>query len=347
MNNWYHTERGLVHRNEEFNFKGALKDLGFEENKNKEWIKEREREDSEIVIDDELVDDILNEIKESGFVVKHDNDLLVYDIGVNNPDLFFYLLSKGFIEPDLEDINKSTYKITEQGAEKIGYKKSEEIEEIKEIKLEDKLEAEYAFWEHYDFNPANEPLVESISKIRNEFEELLDKYNIKPRGTVVEIGPAIFPCVGNDNFNRRILIDPLMDKFLEKKPEIRNYFDNTTWYNGECASMLLAIGTVDMVVSRNSLDHVLDIDATMDWIVRVLKPNGYFVISWCHVFGSEIVEEGGLGENARDDCGHPYSFSETGLINLLDRYGLDTSKYEVFEREDKMTALRGVFKYRK
>jgi len=210
-NNWYHTEQGLVHCNEEFNFKKALTDLGFEENKNKEWIKEYERGNNDLIIDDKVLNKVLNEIKDDGFSIEHDGDLLVTSFDIN---IFFYLLENGFIEPDIENINKSIYKMTERGAEKIGYKKDDKI------KLEDKLEAEYAFWEHYDFNPAGEPLVESISKIQNEFEELLDKYNIKPRGTVVEIGPAIFPCVGNDGFDRRIMIDPLMDKFLEEKPEI-------------------------------------------------------------------------------------------------------------------------------
>lgn len=125
-----HSIKRTVFRNQEFNFRKAFTEAGFVEKFGGMWFKFNEPQKVDVEIDNQLVDDILDEIKEMGFVVKNIHVALPEVSNKkleDNFELFFYLLDEGLIEPKvltsiLDGVtyeDEIIYVITDKGAEKI------------------------------------------------------------------------------------------------------------------------------------------------------------------------------------------------------------------------------------
>lgn len=93
---------------------------------------------------------------------------------------------------------------------------------------------------------------------------------------VADIGCGPHGAIGLFEARRRFGIDPLLDRYTK-------CFDMTAqgveYLSCGAESISLADGAVDVVVSRNALDHVDDLASVIDEIGRILKPEGEIILS--------------------------------------------------------------------
>jgi len=86
----------------------------------------------------------------------------------------------------------------------------------------------------------------------------------------------------------------------------------------------------DVVFCSNVLDHVTNPNKSVNEIHRVLKNNGYFVLT-VEIFDKRI----------KRDIAHPFSFTKDDIHSLLKRYKI------LFEKESVWIGLRNYVKGRK
>ena len=91
---------------------------------------------------------------------------------------------------------------------------------------------------------------------------------------VVDIGLWTVGMLEESDAKLKVAIEPLTDEFrkhdlLPKKSEV-------IYLSVPAEEIPLLDKSVDIIISRNSLDHVDDPTKVMNEIIRVLRPGGYF-----------------------------------------------------------------------
>ena len=126
--------------------------------------------------------------------------------------------------------------------------------------------------------------------------------------TVVTIGCG---CTGDLSFwpaERKVAVDPLLCVYQQLGMLIRDRPDTspTLHLSVGIESLPLLDAFADLVLCRNSLDHMLNPEEGLKQIARILKPDGTFFLS---------VDIGG-----KPTPDEPTVFSEQSLIELLTRH---------------------------
>lgn len=195
--------------------------------------------------------------------------------------------------------------------------------------LKKKLEAELSFWE---INVVwDKTLDEAIPKY---CRELLNLIPDKEYSRCLELGPGAIPSLTDPRFKEVFYIDPLYkDQHRLLKERTGHDADYYTaegqivhWYDAELGVDKLTLPPMDLIVFRNGLDHVYNINV-LQTLYNLLKDDGLFVLPFCHVFdyADEESEDGVLYFGRKkpgggfDSC-HPYTWSERGLRGILEQH---------------------------
>ena len=114
----------------------------------------------------------------------------------------------------------------------------------------------------------------------------------------------------------RVGVDPLMERYLEKFPHLRERTD-IQWVEGAAEEVELD-GLFDVVFAINSFDHVYDPALVADRIARLLRPGGHCVMTMnCH---NTQFFRGYYSKLYRViDHHHPYQFTPADVTALFSR----------------------------
>ncbi|HXX53552.1 MAG TPA: class I SAM-dependent methyltransferase [Thermodesulfovibrionales bacterium] len=124
---------------------------------------------------------------------------------------------------------------------------------------------------------------------------------------VVEIGPGPVGFLDACGARIAIGIDPLANAFRQQGLMLPN--SDVVYLNTVAESIPLVDEFVDIIVSRNSLDHVTEPEKVLDETWRVLKPGGFFLLN------VDIEHEQRPLE--------PHCFSLAKVDHLLSRFRID------------------------
>lgn len=103
----------------------------------------------------------------------------------------------------------------------------------------------------------------------------VDKNSFKGR-TVVDIGCGPHGALGVFDASLKIGVDPLAGRY-KKRFGLTGH--DMTYLNCPAENISLADGVADVVISRNSLDHVDDFSASISEIYRILKGGGQIIFA--------------------------------------------------------------------
>ena len=136
------------------------------------------------------------------------------------------------------------------------------------------------------------------------------------RADVIEIGSgpvgtlAFFPAA------RRVAVDPL-EAFYGRDPVLTALRPSGVRYCQGVGELLpCPTHHFDLAIVDNCIDHVRDVQATMDEIARVLRPGGvlYLTVN-CRTTRGFVVHR--LLSRLRIDAGHPHTFTARRTSALL------------------------------
>jgi SAM-dependent methyltransferase len=94
--------------------------------------------------------------------------------------------------------------------------------------------------------------------------------------TVVDVGPGLVGFPDACPARTSLAIEPLAPRFAEHGLLLSS---DAVYLPVGAESVPLVDGTVDVVVSRNSLDHVNDPRRAVEEIARILRPGGFLILN--------------------------------------------------------------------
>jgi len=245
--NWNNSIRRTVHKNEEFDFKRSFTEAGFVEKFGGMWFKFNDPQNISVEIDNELVDEILEEIKEGGFTIGHGKEesnrgLLIPSNKslADNIDLFYYILDEGLIEPvlqttiadELKNQEKIIYGITDKGAKRIGCLGDRKVRRLFGLELKEIVgPINLPMWLDPRGGGINPVLLNYDSGRELLFMELIDK-TVKEDFVCLDCGAnigytslAILKNVGPGGFLYAVEPDPRCLKLLGLNIEYNSFQD--------------------------------------------------------------------------------------------------------------------------
>jgi len=164
----------------------------------------------------------------------------------------------------------------------------------------------------------NKPLFEEHFRKYRFYDEMEGTLKIGPSSKVLDVGcgiSTVLHYVPGERFG----IDPLADEYKK----IYSYPEGITPVCAVSERIPFNEDFFDVVFCTNVLDHVDDPEKTVDEVLRVLRPGGYFVLT-VEVFPRKITR----------DPAHPHLFMEEDARRLV------KDKFEVLmERSGPMMEL--------
>jgi ubiquinone/menaquinone biosynthesis C-methylase UbiE len=146
---------------------------------------------------------------------------------------------------------------------------------------------------------------------------------------VVDIGPGAVCLLERSDARIGIAVDPLAEQYA-----IHNLLlpgRNTVYLAVPGEHITLASNSVDVVVSRNNLDHVRTPAGVVDEVYRILKPGGCFLLI-VHLEEQATVTE-------------PHALSHATVQSLVDRFETVNERvYDQFGRTDVGQMLAAVYR---
>lgn len=143
-------------------------------------------------------------------------------------------------------------------------------------------------------------------KVKKRVADLLAKHNINTnsQSTILEIGSGPFESLHDVDGGIKIGIDPLASDYLSNLPFVRSQSNIA-----EALAEVLPFSNdyFDVVVSRNSFDHLNDPELALLEFHRVLKKNGFCVIE-CYVDSTPLVTH------------EPFVLTEKFIDNYITNY---------------------------
>ncbi len=139
--------------------------------------------------------------------------------------------------------------------------------------------------------------------------------------TVVEFGSGPAGVIEYIDAKVKIAIEPLIKKYREIFPHLNlssvRYLESA----GESADTI-GSESADLVICYNMLDHVIDPDAVLRQIKRVLKNNSHLLFQ-INVYDSKTEIENKTGTHAEL---HPHSFTRDTIVEKLNEFGFKVEK---------------------
>lgn len=132
----------------------------------------------------------------------------------------------------------------------------------------------------------------------------------------------------------KTFLDPLMDSYREVYGDSLPVDDELVCARAEEIPRL--DDSFDLVMSVNSLDHMVDPEAVLREVTRVLRPTGIFLLG-LFLHSRPIAAARKLIDRylpfAREDA-HPYHYTRRSARELLDRHFRVEREVCVFRRDD-------------
>ena len=182
--------------------------------------------------------------------------------------------------------------------------------------------SERSFWEEsFADEPAFQKMCLSFYPVYKAF---LDKNNIVTDDMeVIDIGSGPYGFVSVIKAKRKVAIDPLMDYFITKVPIDFYRNNNLNLVNGVGENLdIMPSKSYDLVCCLNTLDHAGLPTRVMYEANRVLKPEGYLLLSvnhyaWTIVLYRRLLESIGCG-----DRNHPITYHISDITKMIQHYNL-------------------------
>ena len=166
----------------------------------------------------------------------------------------------------------------------------------------DKYEIELAFQKQWvdEFTRSKQKVLEYWKKYRylDDIERICE---ISDSSNILDIGCGICSVLHYVK-GRRVGIDPLADEY----EKIYTYPKDITIIKGVGEKLPFPKEYFDIVFCSNVLDHVTDPERTLEKVCRVLKTDGYFVLT-VEVFNKKT----------KRDPAHPGCFTEKDVFSFL------------------------------
>lgn len=186
-----------------------------------------------------------------------------------------------------------------------------------------KEEEGLVFWELFTkiFQQDKHKLLEYWVKYRYlyKIQEICD---IRDDSKVLDVGCGVCTILHYIK-GKRFGIDPLADKLVK----IYKYPEDINITKGYGENIPFPDNYFDTIFCSNALDHTEDPNNVVAEIYRVLKPQGYFILT------IEIFQE-----HKKRDIVHPHTFQKEDVYSLI------KDKYEVlFENESPWIGLKAYY----
>lgn len=139
---------------------------------------------------------------------------------------------------------------------------------------------------------------------------------------VLEVGSGPIGIVGYLKWGEKYAIDPLNDYYMENPSLVALRTNSVSYITGKGEDLPFPDGHFQIAIIDNVLDHVLTPDSVLNEIHRVLSPEGTLYIElnihtyWGYLLHSALAK-------LRIDKGHPYSFTDRKINELLRYHGFD------------------------
>ena len=130
---------------------------------------------------------------------------------------------------------------------------------------------------------------------------------------ILEIGGGATPLAIFSKSGAVSLVDPLMNFYKETFPNV--FPASTELVQAKSEDLPFKDNTFDILLTRNTLDHVEDVKSCLGEMQRVLKPNGVAYIGM-NVFSGPLL----LYKTVLKDPEHPYTFSKNSFERLIAKY---------------------------
>ena len=168
---------------------------------------------------------------------------------------------------------------------------------------EDKADSELEWQKQWvSLFRANKPKAREYWEKFRYLEDIKNTTRINAGSRVLDVGCGI-SSVLHFVEGERYGIDPLADEYKK----LYSYPDGINVQKAHGEKLPFADSYFDIVFCSNVLDHVTDPVQTIDGILRVLKPRGYFVFT-IEVFGDGV---------RRNDPHHPHTMTPTTVDALI------------------------------
>ncbi|MBE9529224.1 MAG: class I SAM-dependent methyltransferase [Proteobacteria bacterium] len=136
-------------------------------------------------------------------------------------------------------------------------------------------ELEKVYWQKDFFRDSE--YKELIFKYADLFKQIEQKYNFSEDTTVLDLGCGATCPSTLFSKGKRFGVDPIVSGYLEKDRQKLDGVIQLSEGTGE--EIPFEDGYFDVVLCRNALDHMDNIDNVMKEIDRVLKPSGIVILS--------------------------------------------------------------------
>ena len=205
-------------------------------------------------------------------------------------------------------------------------------------------QSEKNFWEEsFADEPAFRKMCLSFYPLYNN---ILERNNIDTNDmNVLDIGSGPYGFVSVIDAKRKVAIDPLMNYFVTKVPEEFYLKNNLNLVDGVGENLdIMPSKSFDLVCCLNTLDHAEDPRKVMSEANRVLKSDGYLLLSvnhyaWPIALYRWLLEMYGLG-----DRNHPNTYHLNDITNLIYKYNfkvIDQKLGEVNESKKIISEVGG------
>jgi SAM-dependent methyltransferase len=141
------------------------------------------------------------------------------------------------------------------------------------------------------------------------------------KSTVLEVGSGPVGIVSFLNASRKVAVDPLADYYGTAVELSKHRSPDVEYLATKGEELPFEKDLFDLVIIDNVIDHVLNAEAVMSEIIRVLKPGGvlYLTVNLHPVAGAWLHR---LASTLQIDRGHPHTFTLKRIRLMLESYGL-------------------------
>ncbi len=138
--------------------------------------------------------------------------------------------------------------------------------------------------------------------------------------SVLEIGPGPVGLVNYIDADERYALDPLEDYYASQADFVSVRDEAVRRHTGRGEDVLSLERTFSLVILDNVLDHMKDPGGVLSGIHRSLEAGGVMFLSLNIYtrFGAAVRD---LMECMEIDRGHPFNFSRSPVLSLLDKSG--------------------------
>jgi len=130
---------------------------------------------------------------------------------------------------------------------------------------------------------------------------------------ILEIGGGATPLAIFGETSSVTLVDPLMNFYKDTFSTV--FPKSCELVQSQAETLPFSDNSFDIIITRNTLDHVEEVSKCLEEMQRVLKPGGAAYIGM-NVFAGPLL----VYKTIRKDPEHPYTFSKASFVRLIKKH---------------------------